>query len=476
MAENEPLYVDIGDSSKPAEIESYCMSCGENGTTRILLTKVPHFREIILMAFECPHCGLKNNEVRSGGAIAEKGVRFECKVETAADLDRQLVKSDSALIVFKELDLEIPAKNGSLTTVEGIVSHAREDLAAQQPVRKAMDPAVYARIEEIIDTLRSYVEDGRPFTIVVDDPAGNSYIENLKFPADDPQLLITHYERSKQDNINLALAAADDDDGANNDDDNAKEEGDKEKEAKLHTGTKTQDADVVAPDEVITFPANCSSCNAPSETRMHMISIPHFKNVIIMSTACDHCGYKSNEVKSGGAISERGRRITLKLEDAEDLSRDILKSETCGLQIPEIDLELHSGTLGGRFTTVEGILTQVKNELNLNAGPFMAGDSSTGDRREKFKGFLGRLDDVIEGRIRPCTLILDDPLANSHLQNLYAPDPDPNMTIEDYDRTWDQNEDLGLNDVVLEGYEEAEQAKQKKEREEADKQNNAETA
>lgn len=55
---------------------------------------------------------------------------------------------------------------------------------------------------------------------------------------------------------------------------------------------------------------------------------------------------------------------------------------------------------------------------------------------------------------RPFTLILDDPLANSYLQNLYAPDPDPNMEVVTYDRTWDQNEELGLNDMKVEGYEE----------------------
>ena len=38
------------------------------------------------------------------------------------------------------------------------------------------------------------------------------------------------------------------------------------------------------------------------------------------------------------------------------------------------------------------------------------------------------------------------------MQNLYAPDPDPNMTIEMYDRTWEQNEELGLNDIKVEGY------------------------
>jgi zinc finger protein len=54
---------------------------------------------------------------------------------------------------------------------------------------------------------------------------------------------------------------------------------------------------------------------------------------------------------------------------------------------------------------------------------------------------------------RPFTLILDDPLANSYVQNLYAPDPDPNMEIELYERTWEQNEELGVNDMKVEGYE-----------------------
>jgi zinc finger protein len=54
---------------------------------------------------------------------------------------------------------------------------------------------------------------------------------------------------------------------------------------------------------------------------------------------------------------------------------------------------------------------------------------------------------------RPFTLILDDPVSNSYLQNIYAPDPDPNMETITYERTYDQNEELGLNDIVLEGYE-----------------------
>ena len=53
----------------------------------------------------------------------------------------------------------------------------------------------------------------------------------------------------------------------------------------------------------------------------------------------------------------------------------------------------------------------------------------------------------------PFTIILDDPMSNSYLQNLYAPDIDPNMITEEYKRSHEQDEELGLNDIVLEGYE-----------------------
>lgn len=165
-----------------------------------------------------------------------------------------------------------------------------------------------------------------------------------------------------------------------------------------------------------------------------------------MASTCDACGVKSNEVKAGGAIASKGRKITLVVTEAEDLSRDVLKSETCGLSIPEVELELTPGTLGGQFTTLEGLLTKVRDELD-SKNPFSHGDSAEDARKALFAKLIQKLNSVVNLEVLPFTLILDDPAANSYLQNLYAPDPDPNLTIEDYERSWEQNEILGLNDI-----------------------------
>lgn len=60
-----------------------------------------------------------------------------------------------------------------------------------------------------------------------------------------------------------------------------------------------------------------------------MTDIPFFKQVVIMATVCDACGKRDNEVKSGTGIEPTGTRITLRLTDASDLSRDILKVSHC---------------------------------------------------------------------------------------------------------------------------------------------------
>jgi zinc finger protein len=72
----------------------------------------------------------------------------------------------------------------------------------------------------------------------------------------------------------------------------------------------------------------------------------------------------------------------------------ISQSETSGLTIPEIDLILQPGTLGGRFTTLEGILDQVYEELSEKV--FTTGDSSTTglEDKDEFEGFLSKLKEV----------------------------------------------------------------------------------
>lgn len=440
------------DEDKPVqEVESLCMNCEQQGMTRLLLTSIPFFQEVIVMSFRCEHCGFSNNEIQSAGNIRQEGSVYTARILSRSDLDRQIVKSSFCTVSIPEFELTIPASKGQMTTVEGVIRDIVADLSSDQPLRRIENEAAYNKIQSMLDRCKEILADSedelvdeipkepklpkasqkdvpmKPFTIKLDDPSGNSFIEFIGSMSD-PKWNLRTYHRTREQNVTLGLVSSDD-------------ESQKEDDERIGGGAEGEN------EELFVFPGSCCSCGHPSDTLIKKVNIPYFKDVLIMSTNCDHCGYRDNEVKSGSAISEQGKKITLKVEDKEDLSRDILKSESCGLAIPEIDLVLQAGTLGGRFTTLEGILDQVYEELSMK----VFADSMGGDR--VFEAFLKKLK-TVKTADAPFTVILDDPLANSYLQNLYAPDPDPNMTIESYDRTWEQNEELGLNDMKVEGYEE----------------------
>lgn len=65
------------------------------------------------------------------------------------------------------------------------------------------------------------------------------------------------------------------------------------------------------------------------------------------------------QVKGGGAIPDKGTSHSLTATSLEDLRRDVLKSDTAVLEVPELELVMEMGTLGSMYTTVEGLLTKV---------------------------------------------------------------------------------------------------------------------
>uniref|UniRef100_A0A2P2L4Q3 Zinc finger ZPR1-type domain-containing protein n=1 Tax=Rhizophora mucronata TaxID=61149 RepID=A0A2P2L4Q3_RHIMU len=125
------------------------------------------------------------------------------------------------------------------------------------------------------------------------------------------------------------------------------------------------------------------------------------------------------------------------------------QSDTASIKVPELDLELASGTLGGVVTTVEGLITKISESLERVHG-FTFGDSLDEHKKSKWQEFRAKLNKLLNIE-EPWTLILDDALANSFI----APATDDikddcQLTFEEYERSWEQNEELGLNDIDTE--------------------------
>ncbi|XP_027345533.1 zinc finger protein ZPR1-like [Abrus precatorius] len=479
MEENKEQIVDVGsvveavsadDGDAPLyNLESLCMRCGENGITRFLLTLIPHFRKILLSAFECPHCGERNNEVQFAGEIQPRGCSYSLEIPLGEPkmLNRQVVKSESATIKIPELDFEIPpeAQRGSLSTVEGILMRAADELQALQEERRKVAPETAEAIDQFLVKLRACATGQSSLTFILDDPAGNSFIENPFAPSSDPSLTIKFYERTPEQQASLGYLVdstqieGTHDEAPEGGEDVTADQARREPHGSIGAAAgqraiaQSNGADIAealfrytSPEEVMTFPSTCGACTARCETRMFVTNIPYFQEVIVMASTCDSCGYRNSELKPGGRIPEKGKRITLCVKNVNDLSRDVIKSDTASVKVPELELELASGTLGGIVTTVEGLITKISESLERVHG-FTFGDSLDEHRRSKWLDFKARLNKLLSLE-EAWTLILDDALANSFVAPATDDLKDDNqLAFEEYERSWEQNEELGLNDM-----------------------------
>uniref|UniRef100_A0A1X7U0A4 Zinc finger ZPR1-type domain-containing protein n=1 Tax=Amphimedon queenslandica TaxID=400682 RepID=A0A1X7U0A4_AMPQE len=304
-----------------SELESLCLSCHENGVTRLLLTKIPMFRDIIVISFHCPHCGNSNNEIQENSPTQTDGVEYTVAINEPTDLNRLVVKANHALLKIPSLEFEIPpgTQKGSINTLEGFIQMSISELEQDQPARKEQYPEIAAKIDDFIKRLSSILKVETPFNIVIDDPSGNSFVESktgvgIEGSTDD-KLSVKRYKRSEEQDKQLGII-----------DTSTKGESSDNIPSAHTLETGGVESSTSIRDEVMSFGTECPNCQMPAETNMKLVDIPHFKEVVLMALNCDYCGHKSNEIKSGSGISDKGKKIELRITDPTDLSRDILKA------------------------------------------------------------------------------------------------------------------------------------------------------
>lgn len=100
-------------------------------------------------------------------------------------------------------------------------------------------------------------------------------------------------------------------------------------------------------------------------------------------------------MKTVGEIGEKGKRIILRVNEEADLNRDVFKSESAKVSIPEIEFELMPGTLGSFYSTVEGLLDKILEGFK-ERNPFV-GDSASVESKVNFDIFLAQMEEFKSG-------------------------------------------------------------------------------
>eukprot|EP01138_Halocafeteria_seosinensis_P010970 gb/GECG01011205.1/.p1 GENE.gb/GECG01011205.1/~~gb/GECG01011205.1/.p1 ORF type:complete len:474 (+),score=64.39 gb/GECG01011205.1/:1-1422(+) len=423
------------------DLVSPCSQCLEPGKTEITTTSIPHYlqgRQVIVLTFKCPECGYHTTHVQET-ECQDKGLRYECTIKEESDLQRRIVKSKHASVQFPELEFEIPAvtQQGVFTTLENLMTSAAESLEEGQPLRRSVDPETASKLDDFIGRLKRYAAGANvPFTVVINDPSGNSFIEDRRgTDDDDPQLVLTLYSRTAEQ------------------EEEVKGEGQSAQDSHFSGQTGTSHTYIAfhsssdkLPEEVMKFPVECYSCSEAGEMRVCITDIPNFKEVIIMTFICEECGWKNVEIKSGGAIPEKGRKVSLKMDPGEtmeiDLRRDLIKGDKAAVWIPELDIELEGGTLGGMYTTVEGLLHAIKENL-VDSSPFSS-SQETSAPKECYESFIRSIERAALGEIS-ITLCIIDPMANSFIAD--PTNSGSRLLTEEYVRSAEEDEALGITNM-----------------------------
>lgn len=180
--------------------------------------------------------------------------------------------------------------------MEGIIRDTVRDLSADQPLRRIQDEPTWVKIEALLTPLKAIVgynhddEDApvvkegeekevidedekldKAFTIKVDDPSGDSFIEFFGSMAD-PKWSMRTYGRTREQNVAIGLSQPDEDVEADGGaglakvDEEREEDLDGEEEGEKKEG-----------EEIYVFHGICSSCGNSIDTRMKKVVIPYFK-------------------------------------------------------------------------------------------------------------------------------------------------------------------------------------------------------
>ncbi len=162
--------------------ESYqgtCPACG--GEIRIVhhRLEIPHFPDLLLVAIACDACGYRHTDT----IILGEGdpVRWTVRVEEPGDLATRVVRSTTGTIEIPELGLRIEpgtACEGFVTNIEGVLSRFEQAVETILANPESDDERTAAlRMQE---TIRAAREVAFVFTVVLEDPSGNSALVSEK--------------------------------------------------------------------------------------------------------------------------------------------------------------------------------------------------------------------------------------------------------------------------------------------------------
>ena len=110
----------------------------------------------------------------------------------------------------------------------------------------------------------------------------------------------------------------------------------------------------------------CPICHEEGQLRMmaHVDEIPYFGEHTQVTVLCHSCGWRQTDF-----IPAEGRKPggwNFKMSSEKDLNARVIRSSSCTVSIPELDLEVNpGGNATGYVTNMEGLLNRFINIVEM---------------------------------------------------------------------------------------------------------------
>lgn len=155
-----------------------CPSCSNEIEYLYQTENIPYFSEILIISANCPTCGYRY--VNTQLLKSAEPSRYEFSISAAEDLSTRVVRSMGGTVKIPELGVQIdpgPACQGFVTNVEGVLDRI-EDVVQSALLWTEDEEKKNAHV--LLDRIAQARSGTFPFTLILDDPSGNSAIVSKK--------------------------------------------------------------------------------------------------------------------------------------------------------------------------------------------------------------------------------------------------------------------------------------------------------
>ena len=163
---------------KAVPVDTPCPMCRATGGITLLTTSitVPYFGDALESTLRCEGCGFRHADFMILGQ--KDPMRLTFRSASTDDLSVRVIRSNSGTIRIPELGFTAeptPLSESFVSNVEGVLERAKDILLTALDWH-GEDPEKRALLEGYLASHEAFMNGRAPFTLVIDDPYGNSAI------------------------------------------------------------------------------------------------------------------------------------------------------------------------------------------------------------------------------------------------------------------------------------------------------------